>query len=51
MICPVTEYVFVAGAQADGTPVNPVILQRMAQLVDPVLPAPVVAEMVPGAFA
>jgi hypothetical protein len=50
VICPVTEYVFVAGAQADGTAVNPVILHGIIQLVDPVVPAPVVAEMVPGAF-
>ncbi len=44
MICPVTEYVLVAGAHAEGMPVNPVMLHKMAQLVVPV-PPDCVAEM------
>ncbi len=40
MIVPETENVLVAGLQAPGTVVKPVMLQRIAQFVAPVEPVP-----------
>jgi hypothetical protein len=40
--------VFVAGAQAPGTAVKLVILHKILQLVEAVVPAPVVAEIFVG---
>jgi hypothetical protein len=47
-IWPVTEYVFVAGAHAPGTAVRDVMLQRILQFVEPVVPPAVVTEIFVG---
>jgi len=47
VIVPVREYEFVAGLQAPGTAVSPVMVQRMLQFVEPV-PAVCEAEMLVG---
>jgi hypothetical protein len=51
VICPETEYWPVAGAQALGVPVRLVILHRMAQFVEPVVPVVAVAEILVGTLA